>query len=70
MMTESINRKRLSEEEFLKLHDELVEKSLIYTNNLILEGVEATSWTLTNGSRVSFKQSKRAFKKLTKQENR
>lgn len=55
--------KRLSAEEFNKLHDELIEKSLIYTDNLIAEGVESTKWTLTNGSRVSFVQSKIAFKK-------
>lgn len=55
--------KHLSEKEFNKLHDELIDKTLVYSYALINEGVERVSWTLRNHTVVTIKNSKKAFKK-------
>jgi len=51
--------KRLSQKEFMKLHDRTIKQVLKYTTHLIDEGIKSTSWTLTNDFKVTFRDLKR-----------
>jgi len=59
-------KKNLSTKEFLKLHDDLINQTLVYSDALINQGVKSVSWTLKNNTRVTIKNSKKAFKKIIK----
>ena len=49
----------MNQEEYEKFHDEIVQKTLEFTNHMIEEGIKKESWTLTNDFIVSFRDLKR-----------
>lgn len=53
--------------EFVKLHEELVQKTLDFSKMLIHDGVERMSWTLGNDTVVTIKNSKKSFKNFQKE---
>lgn len=60
---------KLSKEEFEKLHNQLVDLSLKYTDNMAVEGVKNISWTLTNDFVVTFRDLKRKSRTQSRQNN-
>lgn len=49
----------MNKKKFLKLHDEIIDKSLEYTNALMEDGVKSVKMTLTNDFVVTFRDLKR-----------
>ena len=54
-----MKKRKITEEEFNKLHDKTIKIVLEYSDHLIEEGIKSTSFTLTNDFVVTFRDLKR-----------
>ncbi len=52
-------RKKLTEKQFMKLHDKTIKQILKYTEHLMDEGIKSVTWTLTNDFKVTIRDLKR-----------
>jgi len=52
--------------DYIKLHNKIISLLLEYSNLMIEQGVESESYTLSNNTKITIKNSKKSFKKKDK----